>query len=51
MFELLIIGLGPAGLTSAIYAARYGLKTKVIGRDYGLIGEAPLVENYSGFKS
>jgi len=36
MYDLIIIGAGCAGLTSAIYSRRYNLKTLVIGQDLGL---------------
>ncbi|MEA3459929.1 MAG: thioredoxin-disulfide reductase [Chloroflexota bacterium] len=48
--ELTIIGLGPAGLSAAIYAARAGLKPLAIGSALG--GQAALtekIENYPGF--
>lgn len=51
MHQLLIVGCGPAGLTAGIYSARYGVDFVVVGRDYGLAGEAHLVENYPGFQS
>ena len=51
MYELLIVGCGPAGLTAGIYAARYGVNCLTVGRDYGLAGEAHRVENYPGFQS
>ncbi len=49
-WDLIIIGAGPAGLTAAIYAARYGLKTLVISPDLGgMLLEAAIIENYPGF--
>lgn len=52
MYDLLVLGAGAAGFTGAIYAARYKLKTLVIGMEPGgLINEAHLVENYPGFPS
>ncbi len=51
-FDLAVIGSGPAGLTSAIYATRYGLKT-VVFEDPTTMSQlalAPFIENYPGFK-
>ncbi len=50
-YDVLIIGGGPAGLTSGIYASRLGLKTivaegKVSG---GQLAKTHLVENFPGF--
>ncbi|MFH1896110.1 MAG: FAD-dependent oxidoreductase [bacterium] len=52
MYDLIIIGSGPAGLTAAIYAARYNLKTLVIGQVVGgQVAEVASIENYPGFLS
>lgn len=52
MYDLIIIGAGPAGLTAAIYSARYNLKTLVIGEVAGgQVAEVGLIENYPGFES
>ncbi len=51
MYDVLIIGGGPSGLSSAIYSVRYGLKTVVLFSDMGMISSAPKVENYPGFES
>ena len=51
-FDVAIIGAGPAGLTAAIYSARYGLKT-VVFEDPSVISQlaiAPFIENYPGFE-
>ncbi|MFA4960448.1 MAG: FAD-dependent oxidoreductase [Candidatus Pacearchaeota archaeon] len=49
-YDLLILGAGPAGLTAAIYAGRYNLKSLVIGKSMGgsanLAGE---LENWPGY--
>jgi len=51
-YDLIIIGSGIAGMTSAIYAARYGLKTLVLTENVGgLLNDAYPVENFPGFKS
>jgi thioredoxin reductase (NADPH) len=48
-YDLIIIGAGPAGLTAAIYAARYKLSALVLGKlPGGLAGEASEVWNYPG---
>jgi thioredoxin-disulfide reductase len=52
IYDLIIIGTGPAGLTAAIFARRREMKTLLIGRDIGgqLIW-ASKIENYPGFNS
>jgi thioredoxin reductase (NADPH) len=51
-YDVVILGAGPGGLGAAVYAARYNLKTLVIGRLLGgMAAEAHLVENYLGFRS
>jgi thioredoxin reductase (NADPH) len=51
MYDLIIIGAGPAGLTAGIYALRGGLSTLILESRYpgGRIIEAHKVENYPGF--
>ncbi|QQS22986.1 FAD-dependent oxidoreductase [bacterium] len=50
MYDTIIIGAGPAGMTAAIYTARRKLKTLVISKNIGgqMVWSAD-VENYSGF--
>lgn len=51
MYDVIIIGAGPAGLTAAIYAARREMKTLVISNHVGgQIIWASTIENYPGFK-
>lgn len=51
MYDVIILGSGPAGLTAAIYTQRFGLSTALVaGRKWG--GQLMLttdVENYPGF--
>lgn len=51
VFDCIILGAGPAGLSCALYAIRSGLKTAII--DVSAIGGAPAnyceIENYLGF--
>jgi thioredoxin reductase (NADPH) len=47
-----IVGAGPAGLTAALYAARYKLKTVVLSKNLGgTIAESYKVENWPSIKS
>ncbi|MFQ5474845.1 MAG: NAD(P)/FAD-dependent oxidoreductase [Candidatus Nanoarchaeia archaeon] len=51
-YDYIIIGGGPGGYSSAIYAARYNLKTLVIAKERGgLITTTHLIENWPGVKS
>lgn len=51
MFDVIIVGAGPAGLTAGIYAARGGLKTAVVelAMPGGQAASTELIENYPGF--
>lgn len=52
MYDLIIIGSGPAGMTAGIYAVRREMKTLIIGKEVG--GQmvwASEIENYPGFES
>lgn len=52
MYDLIIIGSGPAGMTAGIYAARREMKTLIIGRELGgQVMWATEIENYPGIKS
>lgn len=50
IFDTIIVGGGPAGITAAIYAVRKNLKVLILTKDVG--GQAALsgdIENYLGF--
>ncbi len=52
MYDLIIIGAGPAGLGASIYASRYKLSHAVIGSEIGgQVTEAWEIENYAGIES
>ena len=52
MYDVIIIGSGPAGAAAAIYTVRREMKTLVIGQETGgQIIWAGEIENYPGFKS
>lgn len=51
VYDLIIIGAGPAGVAAAIYAARQGMNLLVIAKDIGgqVAKKAVDIENYPGF--
>ncbi len=51
MYDCIIIGKGPAGISCAIYLKRFNKNVLVIGKDYGSLGRAKVIENYYGFNS
>ena len=51
MVDVIIIGKGPAGVSSALYTARAGLTTCVVGTDKSALKKAERIENYYGFES
>ena len=53
MYDLIIIGGGPAGLTAGIYAQRARLKTLLLEKEIvgGQIAVSDVIENYPGFSS
>ena len=48
MYDVIVIGGGPAGLTSALYAARAGKSVLILEKNAfgGQIATAPRVENF-----
>lgn len=52
MFDIIIIGAGPAGLTAGIYALRANKKVKILEKEGigGQMASSPLIENYPGIK-
>jgi len=52
IYDLIIIGGGPAGITAGIYATRQNLKTLLITKEFGgqIARKAVSIENYTGFE-
>ena len=53
IYDVAIIGAGPAGMTAAVYASRANLSTLMIERGIpgGQMANTEEVENYPGFES
>ncbi len=53
MYDIIVVGAGPAGLTAAIYARRAGKRVLVLEKDTfgGQITFSPKLENYPGFEA
>jgi len=49
MYDVVIIGTGPAGISAGIYTSRARLRTLIIGADSGALAKAEKIENYYGF--
>ncbi len=50
MYDCIVIGKGPAGITAAIYLVRAGFSCLVIGKDKGSLAKTEKIENYYGFE-
>ncbi len=51
IYDVVIIGSGPAGMTAGIYASRREMKTLIIGKEVGgQLVWAGEIENYPGFE-
>lgn len=51
IYDVVIIGSGPAGISAALYAKRRKLSVLVISKGIGALGKAEQIENYYGFPS
>ena len=53
IYDVAVIGEGPAGMTAAIYATRAGLSVVVLERMFagGQMSETPEIDNFPGFES
>jgi len=51
MYDSIIIGSGPAGITASLYMIRAGLKILVISKNQTALDKAEHIENYYGFEN
>jgi len=51
LYDVCIVGGGPAGLAAAVYATSEGLSTVIVEREAlgGQAGQSAAIENYLGF--
>lgn len=50
MYDVIIIGKGPAGISASLYTVRANLKTLIIGKSSSALAKAEKIENYYGFE-
>ena len=51
MYDVIIVGAGPAGISSSLYTIRSNLKTLVIYKEKSALEKATKIENYYGFEN
>ena len=51
MYDAIIIGAGPAGITASIYIKRAGFNVLIISKDESSLNKATEIENYYGFEN
>lgn len=51
MYDVIIVGAGPAGISASLYTVRGNLKTLVIYKEKSALEKAKNIENYYGFKN
>lgn len=50
LYDVIIIGMGPAGISAALYVKRAGMSCLIIGKDGGALEKAEKIENYYGLE-
>ena len=51
MYDVIIVGAGPAGISASLYTIRGNLKTLVIYKEKSSLEKAQKIENYYGFEN
>lgn len=50
MYDVIIIGAGPAGISAGLYTKRANLKVRIMYKDESALEKTELIENYYGFE-
>ena len=48
LYDVIIIGNGPAGISASLYTKRANLKTLIISKGIGILEKVGNIENYYG---
>ncbi|MFA6835584.1 MAG: NAD(P)/FAD-dependent oxidoreductase [Fibrobacteraceae bacterium] len=51
LYDVLIVGKGPAGISAALYALRANLSVAIVAKDSGALSRAHLISNYYGLEA
>ena len=49
MYDVIIVGAGPAGISASLYTVRRNLKTLIIYKEKSALEKSTRIENYYGF--
>ncbi len=50
MYDTIVIGAGPAGISAAVYLKRFNYNPLIIYKDNGTLGKTTYIDNYYGFE-
>ena len=48
LYDVIIIGSGPAGISASLYTKRAGLETLIVSKEIGTLDKVEKIENYYG---
>lgn len=51
MYDVIIVGAGPAGVSASLYTVRQNLKTLIIYKEKSALEKTKKIENYYGFEN
>jgi len=51
LYDVIIIGAGPAGISAGIYALRAGVKVVVLDKGNSSLKQAKIIQNYYGIEN